>query len=395
MNELLRFSLKRRLLNRNSLILQFILIVLVVLILYSDLIIGFFSPQSIRPLGICNQGLDSGVLSTFIPTEFALNPETCDFTITIDSFGYHVESVQPISTVQSEAFKEILTRYHMVASLNAYPPEIQMQLEGILYPPVSFTQLEAQKSNKNILFVVITGIYFMTLSFSTLVANEIVHEKTSNFLELICSSVRAREHFYAKLCTGWLTILAQCSIFAIIALTAVYSRWLFDQGSALLLFLNRIKILPMAASSFGELLKVFDLGGKSLLLFAVSFLFLVLGILTIQTVLALISARVRTIEEAGSIQGPFYILFLLIYYLTLFSFNSDAKMIPFLIRTLSLTPVFSMLFMPGRLLLAHVNVLDVLCGLISAAGCFSALVIFCSKRYQNVVLERRGSTRSM
>lgn len=43
--------------------------------------------------------------------------------------------------------------------------------------------------------MVVTGIYFMMLSFATTVANEVVYEKATKTLELILTSVSARTHF--------------------------------------------------------------------------------------------------------------------------------------------------------------------------------------------------------
>ncbi|MEG0736354.1 MAG: ABC transporter permease, partial [Longicatena sp.] len=89
-------------------------------------------------------------------------------------------------------------------SLNAYIAPV------ILKNEVKEKNKGSDDQQSNLIFMVITGIYFMMISFATTVANEVVYEKATKTLELILTSVSAKVHFISKMIVGWLVVFVQC-----------------------------------------------------------------------------------------------------------------------------------------------------------------------------------------
>ncbi|MGN1344456.1 MAG: hypothetical protein ACI4U3_07740, partial [Traorella sp.] len=74
-------------------------------------------------------------------------------------------------------------------------------------------------------------------------------------------------------------------------------------------------------------------------------------------VLVVLSSFISNIEEAGNVQGPFYMLLMAVYYLAI-SLNTPYQMSEGIGYILSFFPFLSMLFMPCRLLIQNVSILE-------------------------------------
>ena len=101
------------------------------------------------------------------------------------------------------------------------------------------TDLSAEK--QNLIFVFVTGIYFMMISFVSTVASEVVHEKATKTLELILTSVDAKIHFIAKVLVGWFVILIQSILTLSYLIFALCIRNIYDQGTGLVNFAKKFK----------------------------------------------------------------------------------------------------------------------------------------------------------
>ncbi len=78
-------------------------------------------------------------------------------------------------------------------------------------------------------------MYMVTLFLSTIVANEILEEKSSRAMEVIISSVRSSEHMLAKVISGILYIVSMLAIFVIAnAIFIFIAKQVFDDPIILL-----------------------------------------------------------------------------------------------------------------------------------------------------------------
>ena len=234
--------------------------------------------------------------------------------------------------------------------------------------------------------MVVTGIYFMMLSFATTVANEVVYEKATKTLELILTSVSARTHFLSKLLSGWLTVLLQCAISGGCLLFWTLIRWQIDNGSGLLKAAKSLQLLSIKEATFSQVLAHIDLSFDFLLLLLGIAFFLLAGMLLIQMLLVVISSFISSIEAAAAIQAPFYMILIAVYYLTL-SLNDPQHMSQGIGYYLSFLPFLSMLMMPCRFLMTVVTVPEFLLAAFLAIASLTAVLHYGGAIYQRGVLD--------
>jgi len=108
------------------------------------------------------------------------------------------------------------------------------------------------------------------------------------------------------------------------------------------------KYLALPEFEFELLLKLFDFRIQDLQRLGLALVFMLVGIFIVQLLILVLASQVKNAEEAAAIQGPFYLVLLLIYYLSL-SIQSPASLSHGLGYQLSFVPVLSMLMMPIRI----------------------------------------------
>ena len=91
-------------------------------------------------------------------------------------------------------------------------------------------------------------------------------------------------------------------------------------------------------------------------------------------------------EEAGSIQSPFYIVLLVLYYVCMF-LNNPESMTKGLGYLFSFVPVLSMIFMPSRLLIYAPGTLEVIVSFVCSLMALIVLIKWGEKRYVETVLD--------
>ncbi len=240
-----------------------------------------------------------------------------------------------------------------------------MVLDNI-YPDikeVTLSKVGVSVDKQNISMFLITGIYFAMLSFSTMIANEVVYEKTSRVLELVLTSVDTSTHYLSKMIIGWLTILIQILMVGFEVGLAILIRNYYDQGLGLIKMLQKYGLIQVKANTFKEFLTALDINTNLLSVLLISLLYLMIGMVIIQTIMVCISSFINSVEESSGIQAPVYIILLIVYY-TALALNSPSKLNEGLGYYFSLTPVFSVLFLPMRLLLLDVSFYEVGLGII-------------------------------
>lgn len=369
MKELVLFSIKRRFLNKTMKMLIVLLTILFLFGFFLDKVVDFFS-DSERVLSIQIENMDEEQLLLNAPIELVID-DSSDVLIIQENQRFKVSSQNQLNDLEMIEIESVLYPYYF----QSLDPSIQMTLEQYRHPVIeyeSINQDNLQQKHDN-LFMVITAIYFMMLGFAGMLASEVVAEKTSNILEMIGTSVSLKTHYYSKIIIGWLSILLQFTMIGTIFMVGLVSRYLYDNGQGLISFLTKHGLMSTEHQTFGMLIKLFLSNTQSIIDLLLALIFLFIGILIVQLLLVVISTRVNTIEEAGSLQNPFYMGLLFLYYGALI-LNNPISMSEGWGYVFSFVPIFSMIFMPCRLMLLNVPLLEIVSALI-INGSFLVLVI--------------------
>lgn len=372
MKELISFSLRRRFFNGATILLNVMLCIVACGILFFDKIVDFINPSMFddQRIYLNLDEIEEDILLNMEMSGVELIVDDRDYQSLIQESpkayvlyfddGYKVASQYKIDSNLIDILRGMLQEVHQTMTLSSTLTleeyEIlnqQLDLENIiLQEDVSMDQ-----QKENIVFMVITSIYFTMLSFSTSVANEVIYEKSTRQLELILTSVSSKVHFYSKMVVGWLGILIQAIGVVCYVVVATLLRIMFDEGKDLIQFVNKIHLMSIKEDTILKFLSniSIDFDFMSKLFFI--FFFLMMGILLLQMVLVVLSSFISNIEEAGNVQGPFYMLLMAVYYLAI-SLNTPYQMSEGIGYILSFFPFLSMLFMPCRLLIQNVSILE-------------------------------------
>lgn len=400
MKELIHFSLYRRFRNKATITFNIIIFVAIALACFSDKIMNIIDPTYTEKEVVYIKGADSN-LSEYLNE---LEDETYIFKkidknikkkieegydvieVKKDKYILHTKYEASLKTITT--YNLYLTNYHKMLVMNnsedrmlieKYNKEIKIE-NKILEKKVD---LSTDKSN--LIFMFVTSIYFMMLSFVSGVASEVVNEKSTKTLELLLTSVSAKTHFYAKLIVGWLVIVLQGILSLSYIIFWLLIRSVYDQGVGLLAFINKIGLYHFEDKNFYAILFKFDFNITFFKTILYVVLFLLLGILLMQLILVVISSFVSSVE-AGNIQAPFHLLLLGFYYLTL-AINNPHELSEGIGYYLSYVPFFNMLLMPCRILIQNVPTIQLVISLSLSMFCILLVLRYGGKAYEKGVLD--------
>lgn len=399
MKELIKFSLRRRFLNKSQITLNVIMFIVIGCAFFADHLISFVNPSMLEPPVIYIKNIDTYThdflmnqkQDAFVFKEWKKEKAEGTSAYILDfKDTYRLHSQYPLDAMSKEAIRILLNGAHQQAIIEESKGENLVLSEYIR--EVEFKNKVINKSvdvsdeKQKIVFMVVTAIYFMMLSFATSAATEVVHEKATKTLELILTSVSAKTHFLSKMIVGWLVILTQCMMSVSYIFFWFLIRNMSDSGYGLLKALKMMHVLPVKEKTFFALLSNIHLEAQFIGKIIMIFLFLFAGILFIQLILVIVSSFISNMEEAGNVQAPFYMILLGVYYLTL-SLNTPYHMEEGLGFYLSFLPFFSMLFMPCRLLLTSVGLSEMLLSFLFSLLAIWGIIKVGAPIYQKGVLD--------
>ena len=377
MKTLLQFSFNRRFLNKMTLFLQIIFILVISIMFYFDKISELLNLEFNKPIPIYIEPN----LRKLIVNEAEWKNKGFEFTtkkesITI-SYSKDVYSITLVDDLMTQSkIYDLLLDNHQKRKESSSNSSVYRWLEDYRTIEVDFLEYkyEDNQFKHQIIILFLTSIYFMLLNFIAVNSNEIIMEKTSHMIPIILTHVKIKTHFISKLIIGFASVLFQIiSSIGIVGLIG-YSRYQLDKGEGLIRLL--VKFLPFKLDSFNldDILKLLDLSMNDLVQVSIGLVFILIGIFIIQILILILSSKVKTMEEAASIQGPFYLVLLIIYYLAL-SLNTTQSLSSNLGLSLSYIPIFSMLIMPMRLLTQHVMPIEIMISILFSFALISLIFI--------------------
>ena len=407
MKVLVFFSLKRKFLNKSTLLLNCLIFLAVGCLFFADKLVEAINPSTMEPLTVYlshDLYLDINDFETddslWLLKEY--NNETLaqkEVKLSRNEEGYQLISAYGVDPLDYETVRYLLSNYQKKRYAKEHDVTLLQEVEALSAPVITVKSLheaDALSADRQaVAFFIETSIYFMTLSFCTAIAVEVIYEKTGKILDLILTAVRPRIHFYAKIISGWLAVFLQSGISFLEVLLFYSIRQQYDHGENLLKLLENSGLLRQDAKSFHEFFASFGSFSDLLPSLLLVLLFLFLGILLIQLIMTVLASYVNTMEEGAAIQTPCYLILMLIYYLAL-TLSSPYQMSEGLGKVLSYLPVFSMLFMPNRIILGVVKWWEVLCSFLLSFLLIVAVLYYGASWYESGILSnKRKKKRSL
>lgn len=332
----LLFSLKRRWLSLGS------------LIIFS---LGFFITLALVFMDFWF--LQNQVVTVQWPSHLSTHLEAYEFFEFVEEEGMiNISFTQPshytihphTTNVSTETLTSMISYAHQRYALEQFDTETQNQIVVMLEPII-----ETSKSSSSIFSImIISFLYFTLLGFSSNLTSDILSEKHSQALLMILSTLKRKDYFLMKFYKSWINIFVQSILVSSSILFAVFLRIYVDQGRGLFSFLYEQQWIQLRFESFSQIIQIICQNTQfslSILFAGISF---VIGLMTCMLFLLWMSLKAQRSEELASIQTPYYILIVLMYYVSLwinelqgFSHSISSWIIHI--------PVFSMIFHPLQL----------------------------------------------
>jgi len=187
----------------------------------------------------------------------------------------------------------------------------EMDLKTNYYLDLVIQELECvvkkQETNNDLTWIICSLIYFLIITYGSLISNDIIYEKNSRILELQFTCIDAKEHFKAKIVTGYLGLIIQFLIIIVAFIIGISIRYRIDH--------------------FEGLLKMVETNGISYdiqwINIVISFFIILIGMVSLQIVLLILCSACSNGEQATTINSLFYIVSLIIYYYLLSNQSID------------------------------------------------------------------------
>ena len=349
---LLQFSLKRRFKNKVSLF----------LLAFYWLMMGMlFNLDRVSDLLGLNWGRNTEIVVSsdtrkWIVDEAMWEQQGFVFTTQEGDVGFEktdkgIKVWGSLDGVTQAKLQGLLLKNHQLSLLSHSPESVQTWMDNYTHLAIQFEEvvIGSEQIRQQAILFILTSLYFLVLNFIAVNSNEIIMEKTSNVLALVLSSVSVEAHFMSKLLSALITVSLQMLNSIASVLVLGFIRYQDDSGAGLILWLTKVMNLPFDVRNFNDVFELMGFTVQDALGLGVSLICVLVGILIVQVLILVLSSRARTSEEAGVIQGPFYLLLLVLYYGSL-SVNSSEQLNHGLPYLLSFVPISSMLIMPMRII---------------------------------------------
>ena len=405
MKELIRFSLSRRFKNKATLLFNVLLFIMIGCIANADFILKVVYPRFYEQETIYTENIDETILAYLndaLSENYSFESldrdrdavvEEGSVVLSKEEDAYVLYSTYAVDETMVALIETQLTAYHQMqvvyASNEANQAVIEAYNQTVSIRNETTSEVDADSDKTNFIFLFATSIYFMMLSFVSSVAGEVVNEKATRTLELILTSVSAQVHFYSKLIVGWLVVILQGIGSLSYIVIWLLARSLLDGGKGLIELVNKLGIFTIEGNNFYTLFLHLDLTWSFFEKLGCTLLFLLIGILLVQLVLVIVSSFVMSVEEAGNLQAPFYLLLLAIYYLVI-AINNPKDLTEGIGYVLSFVPLVNMLIMPCRLIVQDVPFIEIVLSASISLLIIVLLMRYGIKWYEKGVLDYSG-----
>lgn len=221
---------------------------------------------------------------------------------------------------------------------------------------------QAIKSVVNMVLVIL--IFFVVLTYASLIAQEVASEKGTRIMEVILSSTTAQTHFYGKIVGVLLVALTQFGAYVIVGVVA----WPFIKAQS---FVQDI----LSAVDFS---KIFG----SFLVYSLIFFFL--GVLIYSVLAALCGSLVSKAEDVPKAVIPVTYLSLAGYLIGISVGSGDPSSI--IVKVASFIPFLSSYTMPLRIASDTANTAEILISIAILLASTILLTLFSAQMYKSNVL---------
>ncbi|WP_203637760.1 ABC transporter permease [Levilactobacillus wangkuiensis] len=294
--------------------------------------------------------------------------------LTISTSGKHLRGDYHGNKAMANGLKaqvqNFLTQYQTIQNYQAAKLSPQ-QKQALTQTPVLKQHVATKDGATNLakiisFWILITMIYIILITYSTITAQEIASDKGTKIMEIIFSSTTATSYFVGKILGILLVIVTQIAIYLL-------GGW---AGYGLAMHNAGIKRLVSANQSLVDSV-IHNIVNLNLL-------YVLLGVVIYTLLAAYSGALVSKAEDASKAAQPVVMLGMLGFFAAFpFQNNLDALAV----KILSYVPFFSSYFMPMRVINGTVSLAEQLGSLLVLLVTIGLFALYIGRQYQRLMLQ--------
>ncbi|MBS6007057.1 MAG: ABC transporter permease [Clostridium baratii] len=377
------FTYKETIRNKGLIISTIITLIIMAGFFNMDKIIGLFKSDSVDEIMIT----ESGNLN-LINNEFIKNLDDKDYKFVIAKDSKEVEDVKKeLESGDSKyvALLEVSNKTELEGKLyvNKSPgSELQKKVTSVLNDMKVMTNMKKykltteeytsimspakleiiQKGNSSkermvLVYALVFGIYMITLTFGSMVANSVIEEKTNRIMETLITMAKPMELFFGK-------VLGVCAV----GLTQI------------VIILGAGFVMLKTSGISTESINALNLNFGVIIAFIFYFL---LGYLTFSMLYAAVASLASSPQDVNSSMGAITMIFVVVF---LIAMNCMGNIDTTFAKVMSYIPFASPLLIFERIILSNVGVIEIVITTLINVGFIILVGIVSSKLYKRGTL---------
>ncbi|MGN1398543.1 MAG: hypothetical protein ACI4WG_00875 [Erysipelotrichaceae bacterium] len=199
---------------------------------------------------------------------------------------------------------------------------------------------DLEKDNSAALIICTIG-YFLLMNYSNLLSSEFLYQKNSGVLSLLLNNISIPQHFFSNIVYGYLVEIINMTILTVITLINI-----------------AISNQRVITGYEYQIVNISIMKGFLLLVLVMTSLFV------IQVMILLLTSSFNNSSSATNFLACINILYLIIYYLAI-NYLSEAVVESILFRIICYCPILSLIMMPYRMIITDSYLPAVLCCIIN------------------------------
>ena len=187
----------------------------------------------------------------------------------------------------------------------------------------------SRTKDESLEFIVYTVLYFLFMSKSIIIVQEIIEDKVCGMQKLFLTSISCKEYIRSKIFEGWLQVVIENVIMVLFGVIWIFIRFGMYRNNGFKPWLESWLILDSAYFRFDIVL--------------IGIVLLMVGLFIMQYIIVVYMCKAKTIEEASHMTVWIHILPIVIYYFC-YSFYKESVS-----KCLLLLPFLQTLLLPMSL----------------------------------------------
>ena len=360
MRAMILFQLKKKYLQKQTLVKMGIIFLIIGILSFLDLIVPIFVTPNIITVSLDKSVIQyQPYLTNNNNIKFSIDETNSDYLLINDN-SWIIKGEQELSIELKE---------ELISMVN----EAISKKEGHLIDDIETQIIGIKSDDYSIQLIILTIVYFTCLSKTSTLVQGLVEEKHTGLITMYLCTLKSWKHLVGKILISWISSAIDIFYYLFSFLCWISIRIILDEAEGLL----QMVTTNVSLEGTNTIIQI-----EELLAFI---LVLLVGIITIQTIVMVYAAKIKSVDEIGNSLIPIHLLMMGNYYLCFYLYDVNLLSTN-LVKFFSYLPVVNTILLPMRILKEMVSLSEITLFIASSVGWLFFIVTKGQKMYKRRLL---------